>query len=96
MSRLPRLGLYGLLLLASPARAQGLNFAAELAHGGLGIVAIGALSVLALAVTLERLVASGETLEAVATLSAMAQAPQREQVPLVPRAVAEVESPEVL
>ena len=56
MSRLPRLGLYGLLLLASPARAQGLNFAAELLHGGLGIVAIGALSVLALAVTFERLV----------------------------------------
>ncbi|WP_157201765.1 MotA/TolQ/ExbB proton channel family protein [Massilia sp. Root335] len=56
MSRLSRLGPYGLLLLASPARAQGLNFAAELAHGGLGIVAIGALSVLALAVTLERLV----------------------------------------
>ena len=56
MSRLPRLGLYGLLLLASPARAQGLNLAAEVMHGGLGIVAIGALSVLALAVTFERLV----------------------------------------
>jgi biopolymer transport protein ExbB len=56
MSRLPRLGLYGLLLLASPARAQGLNFGAELLHGGLGVVAIGALSVLALAVTIERLV----------------------------------------
>ena len=56
MSRLPRLGLYGLLLLASPARAQGLNIGSELLHGGLGIVAIGALSVLALAVTFERLV----------------------------------------
>ena len=56
MSRLPRLGLYGLLLLASPARAQGLNLAAEVMHGGLGIVAIGALSVLARAVTFERLV----------------------------------------
>ena len=56
MSRLPRLVLYGLLLLAPPARAQGLNLAAEVLHGGLGIVAIGALSVLALAVTFERLV----------------------------------------
>ena len=56
MSRLPRLGLFGLLLPALPASAQGLNIASELLHGGLGIVAIGALSVLALAVTFERLV----------------------------------------
>lgn len=56
MSRLPRLGLFGLLLPALPASAQGLNIASELLHGGLGIVAIGALSVLALAVTIERLV----------------------------------------
>lgn len=56
MSRLPRLGLFGLLLPALPASAQGLNIASELLHGGLGIVAIGALSVLALAVTCERLV----------------------------------------
>lgn len=56
MSRLPRLGLFGLLLPALPASAQGLNIASELLHGGMGIVAIGALSVLALAVTFERLV----------------------------------------
>jgi biopolymer transport protein ExbB len=56
LSRLPRLGLYGLLLLALPARAQGLNIASELVHGGVGIVAIAALSVLALAVTIERFV----------------------------------------
>jgi biopolymer transport protein ExbB len=55
MSRLPRLGLFGLLLPAFPASAQGLNIASELLHGGMGIVAIGALSVLALAVTFERL-----------------------------------------
>ena len=56
MSRLRRLGLYCLLLPALPARAQDLNIASELLHGGMGIVAIGALSVLALAVTFERLV----------------------------------------
>jgi biopolymer transport protein ExbB len=56
MSRLPRLGLIGLLLPAFPASAQGLNIASELLHGGMGIVAIGALSVLALAVTFERFV----------------------------------------
>jgi biopolymer transport protein ExbB len=56
MSRLPRLGLIGLLLPVLPASAQGLNIASELLHGGMGIVAIGALSVLALAVTFERLV----------------------------------------
>jgi biopolymer transport protein ExbB len=56
MSRLLRLGLSGLLLPALPASAQGLNIASELLHGGMGIVAIGALSVLALAVTFERLV----------------------------------------
>lgn len=55
MSRLRRLGLYGLLLTAFLAHAQGLNIASELLHGGMGIVAIGALSVLALAVTFERL-----------------------------------------
>ena len=55
MSRLRRLGLYCLLLPAFPAHAQDLNIASELLHGGLGIVAIGALSVLALAVTCERL-----------------------------------------
>jgi biopolymer transport protein ExbB len=56
MSRLPRLGLYCLLVSALPASAQDLNIASELLHGGMGIVAIGALSVLALAVTFERLV----------------------------------------
>ena len=56
MSRLPRLSLWCLFLPALPARAQDLNIASELMHGGLGIVAIGALSVLALAVTFERLV----------------------------------------
>jgi biopolymer transport protein ExbB len=56
MSRLLRHGLFGLLLPALPASAQGLNIASELLHGGMGIVAIGALSVLALAVTFERLV----------------------------------------
>jgi biopolymer transport protein ExbB len=55
MSRFRRLGLYCLLLPAFPAHAQSLNIASELLHGGLGIVAIGALSVLALAVTFERL-----------------------------------------
>jgi biopolymer transport protein ExbB len=59
MSRLRRLGLCGLLLPtllpALPARAEGLNLAAEVLHGGVGIIAIGALSVLALAVTFERL-----------------------------------------
>ena len=50
MSRLLRPGLFGLLLPALPASAQGLNIASELLHGGMGIVAIGALSVLALAV----------------------------------------------
>jgi len=59
MSRLRRLGLCGLLLPtllpALPARAEGLNIASEVLHGGVGIIAIGALSVLALAVTLERL-----------------------------------------
>jgi biopolymer transport protein ExbB len=59
MSRLRRLGLCGLLLPTLlpvlPARAEGLNLAAEVLHGGVGIIAIGALSVLALAVTFERL-----------------------------------------
>jgi biopolymer transport protein ExbB len=56
MSRLARLTPYALLLTVVPARAQGLNITSELLHGGLGIVAIGTLSMLALAVTLERLV----------------------------------------
>jgi biopolymer transport protein ExbB len=55
MSRFSRLGLYCLLLPVVPAHAEGLNFASELVHGGMGIVAIGALSVLAVAVTFERL-----------------------------------------
>jgi biopolymer transport protein ExbB len=44
-----------LLLPALPAVAQDFNIAAQLAGGGVGIVAIGALSVLALAVCFERL-----------------------------------------
>jgi biopolymer transport protein ExbB len=56
MPRLPRLGLFCLSLSALPAHAQDLNIGSELVHGGAGVVAIGLLSVLALAVTLERLV----------------------------------------
>ena len=55
MLRLPRLGLCCLYLSALPAHAQDLNIGSELAHGGAGIFAIGALSALALGVTFERL-----------------------------------------
>lgn len=44
-----------LSMAALPATAEDFNFASQLAHGGIGIIVIGALSVLALAVTLERL-----------------------------------------
>jgi biopolymer transport protein ExbB len=56
MPRLPRLGLFCLLLFTLPAHAQDLNIGSELVHGGMGIFLIGALSVLSVAVTLERLV----------------------------------------
>jgi biopolymer transport protein ExbB len=56
MPRLARLAVCFLLFLpAFPAIAQPLDVVDELAHGGLGVVVIGALSVLALAVTFERL-----------------------------------------
>lgn len=44
-----------LFLPTLPALAQSLNLANELAHGGVGIIVIGCLSVLALTVTFERL-----------------------------------------
>ena len=56
MPRLPRLSLFCLYLSALPVHAEDLHIGAELAHGGAGIVVIGALSALALGVTLERLV----------------------------------------
>lgn len=56
MLRLPRPGLFCLSLLTLPAHAQDLNIGSELVHGGVGIFLIGALSVLSVAVTLERLV----------------------------------------
>jgi biopolymer transport protein ExbB len=56
MFRLDRLaGFLYLLLPSLPATAQSLNVANELAHGGIGIIVIGALSVLAVAVSFERL-----------------------------------------
>jgi len=56
MPRLPRLGLFCLSLFTLPAYAQDLNIGSELVHGGAGIFLIGALSVLSVAVTIERLV----------------------------------------
>ncbi|MCS0582310.1 MotA/TolQ/ExbB proton channel family protein [Massilia pinisoli] len=56
MPRLPRLGLFCLSLFTLPAHAQDLNIGSELVHGGVAIFLIGALSVLSVAVTLERLV----------------------------------------
>lgn len=44
-----------LAMRALPAMAEDFNIVSQLANGGIGIVVIGALSVLALAVTLERL-----------------------------------------
>jgi len=61
MSSFSRMGFFcclalALALVALPAAAQDLNIASQLASGGTGVFVIGALSVLALAVSLERLV----------------------------------------
>jgi len=56
MPRLPRLSLFCLYLSTLPVHAEDLHIGAELARGGAGIFVIGALSALALGVTLERLV----------------------------------------
>ncbi len=57
MSSFSRMGFFCCLSLAAlPAAAQELNIASQLASGGTGVFVIGALSVLALAVSLERLV----------------------------------------
>jgi len=56
MSSLPRVPLSCcLLLVVLPGHAQDLNLAGQLARGGTGVIVIGALSVLALAVAFERL-----------------------------------------
>src|SRR5438067_10470083 len=55
MTRRDALALVLCCFLAPPAGAQELNLAAQLAEGGMGVLVIGALSVLALAVSFERL-----------------------------------------